>query len=297
MVTAMTLNEIAKRSARVAARFKPVSRVARLIVQSDPTVRDTYAYLRDTFIKNGKTHHIDERARRDLISRFERIDNNVPIASSPTDGLFMAEILLNVTVEGPIVECGCYAGGSSAKLSILGKLLGRKVVVCDSFEGLPAADAYNSIDRHCRRFGRKWSSGQFAAGWQAVQTNIDKYGELSTCSFIKGWFEESLTDQNLPDRIAFVFSDVDIPSSVRICFSALWPRLGKCGAYVTHDAPFIKALQEFYNRDLWVNQFKEWPPILFGAGYGLCDHSPALGYMVKGDDLSADYLKSLTIGK
>ncbi len=59
----------------------------------------------------------------------------------------------------------------------------------------------------------------------------------------------------------------------------------------------IKVLQELYRPDLWRNTFKSIPPILFGAGYGLCDSSPHLGYMVKGDGLTAEYLKSLTIDK
>ena len=38
---------------------------------------------------------------------------------------------------GDVVECGCYACASSAKLSIIAKLLRKKLVVFDSFEGLP----------------------------------------------------------------------------------------------------------------------------------------------------------------
>ncbi len=65
---------------------------------------------------------------------------------------------------------------------------------------------------------------------------------------------------------------------------------------MTHDTAYIKVLQEIYNPDLWRTPNSP-PGILFGAGYGLCDESPHLGYMVKGDKLSADYLKALTINK
>jgi hypothetical protein len=57
---------------------------------------------------------------------------------------------------------------------------------------------------------------------------------------------------------------VDLASSARECFVALWPRLSECGVFVTHDTAYLKVLQEFYNRDLWQNRFKEMPPILRG---------------------------------
>lgn len=78
---------------------------------------------------------------------------------------------------------------------------------------------------------------------------------------------------------------------------ALWPRLSEKGVYVTHDTAYIKVLQELYDPGLWRDTFRTIPPILFGAGYGLCNDSPHIGYMVKGESLSPDYLKSLTIDK
>jgi hypothetical protein len=69
------------------------------------------------------------------------------------------------------------------------------------------------------------------------------------------------------------------------------------GIYVTHDAAYIKVLQEVYSPELWKKRFNAVPPILCGSGYGLCNDSPHLGYMVKGENLSAEYLKRLTIDK
>ena len=53
----------------------------------------------------------------------------------------------------------------------------------------------------------------------------------------------------------------------------------------------------YMTQDLWLNQLKSFPPIFFGAGFGVCDQSPHLGYMVKGGDVSAEYLKNLTLEK
>src|SRR3954470_18605634 len=43
-------------------------------------------------------------------------------------------------VEGVVVECGCFKGGSTINLSLGAKLAGRELHVYDSFEGLPAPD-------------------------------------------------------------------------------------------------------------------------------------------------------------
>jgi len=266
--------------------------------QAEPAPRDTYQYLKAKFIENGRDHIVSEAMRADIVSRFEKIDREVPIGSTPTDGLFLAEMLLNMDAPGTIVECGCYAGGSSSKLSIIAALLDRKMIIFDSFEGLPEVDSYFLRDAHCRRndeWVTDWSAGRYASHQLTVDANIAKYGELSQCSFVKGWFSESLTNENLPEQIAFAFVDVDLANSARDCFTAIWPRLTENGIFVTHDTAYIKVLQQFYDRDIW-KVFGEIPPILFGAGFGLCNESPHIGYMVKASQ-SPEYLKSLTIDK
>lgn len=202
--------------------------------------------------------------------------------------------------DGSIIECGCYAGGSSAKLSIIAKLLNRELIVFDSFEGLPVVEQYYLRDQHCRRSNdwvTDWTKGRYAARLDEVQSNINRYGEPSICRLVKGWFNETLTNDNLPENVSFAFADVDLANSARDCFTAIWPLLSVRGIYVTHDTAYIKVLQELYNPELWKKQLKSIPPILFGAGYGLCNDSPHIGYMVKGESLSSEYLKSLTIDK
>jgi O-methyltransferase len=263
-------------------------------------LKDTYAYFRERFVRNGKDSSVNETERKNLVKRFELIDSKIPIATTPTDGLFLAEMLLNVQADGDIVECGCYAGGSTAKLSIVANLLGRKLIVCDSFEGLPAVEKYYLRDQHCRRDDKwvtDWAKGRFAASLEEVQNNVKKHGEASVCKFVRGWFSETLNDANLPHKLSFAFVDVTLANSAKDCFVSLWPRLSERGIFVTHDAAYIKVLQEFYNPVLWKERFQSTPGILFGAGFGLCNESPHLGYMVKGESLSSEYLKALTIDK
>ena len=98
-----------------------------------------------------------------MVARFEEIDATVPIASTPTDGLILAELLISSKGIGDVVECGCYAGGSTAKLSIVAKALGKRVFVFDSFEGLPPVDDQNIRDVHARRaesWVTDWTAGR-----------------------------------------------------------------------------------------------------------------------------------------
>jgi O-methyltransferase len=274
-----------------------------------PLVRGVLEYLHknldvqsyeDAFIANGKSSPYDRNTRAALVERFRRIDRHIDIRTTPSDGLFMAEALLSMNAEGDLVECGCFTGGSTAKLSILAKLLGRRLFVFDSFEGLPAADDYNMHDLHMTRslgwVGKNpWRAGDYASRLEAVRANVTAFGEIAPCAFVKGWFDQTL-DAHLPRPIAFAFTDVDLPSSARECLVHIWPRLSMSGVFFSHDVPFIKVLQEFHDATLWTKALGEWPPIFFGAGFGMCDASPHLGFAVKGR-ATAEYIKSLTCKK
>jgi len=106
-----------------------------------------------------------------------------------------------------------------------------------------------------------------------------------------------LVAHKVPDAIAFAFTDVDIPSSARDCLVGLWPRMTEHAIYVSHDVAYIKVLQDLLDRSLWLDELSSFPPILFGAGFGIYNSSPHIGYFVVGDDVPAEYFKQLTIDK
>jgi predicted O-methyltransferase YrrM len=278
------------------ANIPGVAKAANFI-RAHTSHKGTYPYFRERFIANAKTGRHDEAVRAGIVRRFEEIHRHVPVASTTTDGLVLAEALLSMDAPGDIVECGCFAGASSAKLSIIARILGRKLIVCDSFEGLPAG---GEVPVHARRrvedVTESWPAGDYSVGLAGVRRNIETYGEISVCSFVKGWFNQTLTDANLPSAIAAAFVDVDLHSSARDCLLGIWPRLADGGIFFSHDVAFITVLQHLLDKDLWLNELKSFPPIFFGAGFGVCDQSPHLGYMVKGN-VTAEYLKNLTLDK
>ena len=207
-------------------------------------------------------------------------------------------MLLNIKAEGDIVECGCFKGGSAAKISIIAKLLGKKLFVFDSFKGLPPVDKYNSHECHCRRNCKgEWPVGEYTGNIEEVKNNIRNYGEISVCSFVKGWFRDTIKKNRIPEKICFVFADVDIASSAKDCLIGLWNNITKNGVYVSHDFAFIKVLFALHDRKIWSNLFNSYPPIFFGGGFGLYDSSPHIGFFLKGDSLDPDYIKSLMIDK
>lgn len=283
----------------VARRSATARRIAGLITNSlGTTGQDTYGYLRDCFIRLGTGHAVDGVARAEIVRRFEMIDRTVPISSTPTDGLILAQLLLATIGEGDVVECGCYAGGSSAKLSIVAHALGKKLVVFDSFEGLPDVDEYHLKDHHARRgagWVTDWTAGRYAARLDEVKHNVERFGEIGNCTFVKGWFSDTLPGAGLPDRVCLAFTDVDIASSARDCIENIWPRLTEGAIFVSHDAAYIKVLQALHDEDMWRNRFNSFPPIFFGAGYGVYNSSPHIGYFVKGKALAPEYLKRLTL--
>jgi hypothetical protein len=265
-----------------------------------PYAEEVYRHLRSCFIRNGSGTRYDERIREEIITRFEAIDREVRIASSPTDGLFLAEAALSLDAAGDIVECGCFQGGSTAKLSILAEATERRLFIFDSFEGLPDADSYNRDDLHVRlpsSFMNPWTRGDWAGSLDLVTHNVERWGVRKVCTFIKGWFQDTLTERNLPEAIGMAFTDVDLPSSARQCLVGVWPRLAERGVYFSHDVGFVKVLKEITDNDLWRDVLRDPVPVVFGAGYGLGDTSRMLGFMVKGRDIAPEYVKGLMVDK
>ena len=81
-------------------------------------------------------------ARLKLALRMWRNTRRIPTGTSYKAHLAMAVKLLETppTAKGVVVECGCWQGGSTVNLSLICDIVGRRLVVYDSFEGLPPAE-------------------------------------------------------------------------------------------------------------------------------------------------------------
>ena len=162
-------------------------------------------------------------------------------------------------VPGDIVECGTWKGGSAANLSLICKIAGRKLLIFDSFEGLPEGQ---EIDRQAG-----YETGAYCGSLEEVKKNIEKYGAIECCEFIRGWFEETLPKLNRPVLLAFL--DVDLELSLEPCVRYIWPNLVERGYIFIDEYVDLDYCAIFWSEEYWKRYFNRRPPGLMGAGTGL----------------------------
>lgn len=205
-----------------------------------------------------------------LIAAFYRNIQRVETLSSVVEHLELAAALLRMPpdVEGVVVECGCYKGGSSVNLSIVCALVGRRLIICDSFEGLPKPKEYDESHPVPHRDDTEdYHEGQFAASLELVQDNLRRFGRLDVCEFKVGFFDQSLKDFDQP--VALAFLDVDLIDSLRPCLIAFWPRLDPAGRLYVHEAGDLDLVATFFEGEWWQRELQAPAPGFIGAGTGL----------------------------
>lgn len=125
-------------------------------------------------------------------------------------------------LEGDMIECGSYRGGSAALIGMLLEGTGKTLHVCDSFEGLPAPTARDNFHRE----------GDFNdTSAERVRRGLESLGVPARVHV--GFFDK--TFPALEDRrFAFAHIDVDLYQSVRDCLEFCHPRMTE-GAVMIFD--------------------------------------------------------------
>ena len=164
-------------------------------------------------------------------------------------------------VEGDIVECGTWKGGSAANLSLVCRLTGRKLRIYDSFEGLPESEPGD------RQGG--YPKGDYAGALEEVRENIRRYGALECCEFIKGWYKDTLPQLGKQKPILLAFLDVDLEASLETCVRHLWPNLTERGYIFIDEYVDLDYCSIFWSEKYWMKHFQRTPPGLVGTGVGL----------------------------
>jgi O-methyltransferase len=197
-----------------------------------------------------------------LLARMLRTVREVPVLSHLYEHVTMAKAILNVprAVEGCVVECGTYAGGSTANLSLVCALTGRELEVFDSFEGLPAPGPADEVHTG-------YHEGQFSASFDTVRANVTRYGAIDVCHFHPGYFDDTLPGFARPCVAAFI--DVDLRGSAETCLRHLWPRMVPDGRLFTHEAQELHMAALFFDEPWWRSALDAPAPGLAGAGTGL----------------------------
>lgn len=260
--------------------------------------------LHDFFQREtGEEYNLKYFNKVKLFLKIYKNSKKIQSSTSYLEHLVMATKILKIpkSLEGCVVECGCFKGASTTSLSLVCKLVGRKLEVFDSFQGLPkpSEDDKNHVvlsqgEVHI------YKEGTWHGNLEEVKRNISKFGCIEVCDFNAGYFNETLP--HFKKKCVFAFTDVDLVDSLRTCLLYLWPLLENNGILFTHEASHLDIAFLFFNKDWWEEKLNSKPPGLIGAGSGLGIiprenfFASSLGYTVKNPHLSG-MKKILPIGK
>lgn len=192
-------------------------------------------------------------ARLRFVLQIYLISFRIDCAHTQEEILAVATALLKMPreVEGVIIEAGCFKGGSTAKFSLLARLANRQLIAFDSFEGLPDNDEANQKSM----FGEvpNFDQGKYLGSLLEVRQNVDRYGDLERCTFLKGWFDETMP--GFSEKIVAGYIDVDLASSTKTCLKYLFPLLQRGGSLFSQDGhlPFVQEVladDAFWEREV-----------------------------------------------
>lgn len=254
----------------------------RQLIQDEKSRIDYNYFMVDQFISygGGEYYGIDSMIRKRLVEKFKATLSNVESATNLLTHLYLTKRIfsLNPEIKGVVAEFGSYNGASTANLSLACKLVERKLLVCDSFEGLPDDELVLHTGMHSETFGY-YTKGMFCGTLEKVRENVQNFGDLQSCDFLKGYYSESL--KNLIDPIALAFMDVDLVSSTRDCLKYVWPLLVEDGEIITDDAIDLDVVKVFFDDEWWSLNLKTASPGFVGSGSGLPPCYSTLGYTKK----------------
>jgi len=233
----------------------------------------------------GQEYNVSIVDKIKLLVRIRRNIKKIPGETSWWEHVLMAENILRIppSTEGVVVECGCFKGASTASLSLACSLTSRRLIVFDSFRGLPEPSDADRV-HYLPGLGEShvYSKGAFRAEIEEVKGNLAAYGCAQVCELVPGYFEETLP--GFFEKCAFVFLDVDLRQSLETCLTYLWPLLHDGCKLFTHEAHHLEIAQLFFDKEWW-SRIGSSPPGLVGVTSRLSSNTSfrgAIGYTIKG---------------
>ena len=167
-------------------------------------------------------------------------------------------------IEGDVVECGVWRGGSSMAAALALKSMGdtgRRLWLFDTFEGMSKPSSDDRSIESGEPAIDKWmqtKTGEDASDWcwasvEDVRANMERTGyPRQQLRMIKGKVEDTLrVPDNIPDRIAILRLDTDWYESTKVELETLFDRLAPGGVLILDDygtwAGARKAVDEFFS--------------------------------------------------
>lgn len=155
------------------------------------------------------------------------------------------EYLVKNNIKGDFVECGVWKGGSSmaiAKTLLANKISNEVVWLFDTFEGMPEPtdidiDPYGKLAKERMLSEPKETSGVWAySPFDEVKKNLQSTGyPENNLRFKKGKVEDTLFENDIPEKIALLRLDTDWYESTKIELEVLFPKVVKNGIIIVDD--------------------------------------------------------------
>jgi len=178
------------------------------------------------FLKN-----LSVMERLNILMRFLKVDWHIVHSHLPSEIACMCIALTDRQAKGDevVVEAGCWQGGSAAKLSILCKMLGYRLLIYDSFSGVETPPL------EWQEHEEKSFFGEYAAAEGMVRYNIEKYGDPEVCHIVKGWFRDTLANTPVPYPVRLAYIDCDLLKGTKEVLIGVVPSLVEDGYIFSED--------------------------------------------------------------
>ena len=216
----------------------------------------------------GREYGVGFGAKIVLLSKIRKASKDAGRATHFLEQLYIVMHLLQVAParEGAVAEFGCYKGISAASLSLACALTNRRLILFDSFAGLP--DPEETV-HHFTGATVSYERGQYTGTLGEVEANIRRFGEISVCEFVPGYFDETLPHRSPTERFVLIFEDADLPQSVRSVICGAWRKLQPGGIFFSHEARDREVVDLFFDQNWWNQNIGEAAPGFVGSGGGM----------------------------
>ena len=172
-----------------------------------------------------------------------------------------------VGLEGCVVECGVWRGGTAAGLlSVLGA--SRKLYLFDSFEGLPPA---RQIDGEAAlEYQKNTKNPWYLDNCYAPPCYAERAMELAGASnyeMVKGWYDQTLPQFRVAQPIAVLHLDADWYNSILTCLNHLFDRVAAGGLIIVDDYYVwdgcSRALHDYLSKRSAVERIREFGGVCY----------------------------------
>ncbi|RIK83913.1 MAG: hypothetical protein DCC68_02830 [Planctomycetota bacterium] len=206
-----------------------------------------------------------------LLCRFLKVDWGIVHGHKPCEVSEVCRVLAERRGRDneTFLEAGCWNGGSSAKFSIVCKMLGYRLAVYDSFQGVEAVPEEAAA-------GNYDFAGEYAAPQDVLRENLARFGEPDVVSINPGWFCDTLAGRKLDLSIRGVFLDCDLAKGSQEVLESAVPALTADGCIFTQDYHIRPVRELLHDPQTWSGLGVAPPKITF-----LCLHLAALRFDAK----------------